>query len=111
MEQVDSPNEARAYGTGEVIIIDVVFNQEVTLEGEPTLMLETGVFNQEVKCACCRLFTFIAAMKSVRVFPPAVSMMKATTSSSIPAATPNIRSANQLPTCDYILPLSLVKYR
>ena len=51
VEQVDSPNEARAYGTGEVIIIDVVFNQEVTLEGQPTLMLETGVFNQEVTCA------------------------------------------------------------
>ncbi|CAM9705247.1 unnamed protein product, partial [Ectocarpus sp. 4 AP-2014] len=46
--QVDSPNEARAYGTGEVINIDVVFNQDVTLEGEPTLVLETGVFNQEV---------------------------------------------------------------
>ncbi|CAM9804617.1 unnamed protein product, partial [Scytosiphon promiscuus] len=48
MQQVDSPNEARAYGTGEVIVINVVFNQDVTLDGEPTLMLETGVFNQEI---------------------------------------------------------------
>lgn len=47
--QVDSPNEARAYGTGEVIVINVVFDQEVVLEGEPTLLLETGVFNQEVR--------------------------------------------------------------
>lgn len=49
-EQVNSPNEARAYGTGEVIVVNVVFNEEVVLEGEPTLLLETGVFNQEV-CA------------------------------------------------------------
>lgn len=48
MEQVDSPNEARAYGTGEIIVINVVFSQDVVLDGEPTLMLETGVFNQEV---------------------------------------------------------------
>lgn len=45
---MDSPNEARAYGTGELIMIDVVFNQGVVLDGEPTLMLETGIFNQEV---------------------------------------------------------------
>ena len=48
MKQVESPNEARAYGTGEVIVIDVVFSQEIVLTGEPTLKLETGVFNQEV---------------------------------------------------------------
>lgn len=48
MNQVESPNEARAYGTGEVIVIVVVFSQEVVLTGEPTLKLETGVFNQEV---------------------------------------------------------------
>lgn len=56
-EQVNSPNEARPYGTGEVIVINVVFNQDVVLDGEPTLMLETGVFNQEVctaetSCPC-----------------------------------------------------------
>ena len=48
MKQVESPNDARAYGTGEVILIDVIFSQEVVLTGEPTLKLETGVFNQEV---------------------------------------------------------------
>lgn len=47
-KQVDSPNEARAYGTGEMIVIDVVFSQDVVLDGEPTLVLETGIFNQEV---------------------------------------------------------------
>ncbi|CAM9289872.1 unnamed protein product, partial [Sphacelaria rigidula] len=45
---VESPNEARAYGTGEVIMIDVVFNADIVLDGEPTLLLETGVFDQEV---------------------------------------------------------------
>lgn len=46
--QVESPNAARAYGTGEIIVINVVFNQEILLDGTPTLVLETGVFNQEV---------------------------------------------------------------
>ncbi|CAM9114790.1 unnamed protein product [Hapterophycus canaliculatus] len=48
VQQVDSPNEARAYGTGEVILVNIVFNQDIALDGEPTLMLETGVFNQEI---------------------------------------------------------------
>lgn len=56
-EQVDSPNEARAYGTGELIVINVVFSQDVTLEGDPTLVLETGVFNQEV---CFRVLFVLA---------------------------------------------------
>lgn len=47
-QQVESPNEARVYSTGEVIVINVVFNQEVVLDGDPTLLLETGVFNQKV---------------------------------------------------------------
>lgn len=46
--QVESPNEARAYGTGELIMIDVMFSDDVVLDGEPTLLLETGMFNQEV---------------------------------------------------------------
>lgn len=49
MVQVESPNEARAYGTGELIVIDVVFDQKVVLDGQPALLLETGVFNQEVR--------------------------------------------------------------
>lgn len=31
-----------------MIMIDVVFNDEVVLDGEPTLLLQTGVFDQEV---------------------------------------------------------------
>lgn len=98
MEQVDSPNEARAYGTGEVIIIDVVFNQEVTLEGQPTLLLETGVFNQEVTCACCQLHgNVFAATNDVNlpVFSPTESTKKATTLLSIPSTT-QIFASSQL---------------
>lgn len=51
LRQVESSNEARAYGTGEVIVIEVIFNHAVVLYGEPTLVLETGVFNQEVSQA------------------------------------------------------------
>lgn len=47
--QVASPNEARVYGTGEVIVIEITFNHAVVPYGEPTLVLETGVFNQEVR--------------------------------------------------------------
>ena len=46
--QVESPNEARGYGTGEIIVIDVIFSHDVVLDGEPTLTLETGIFNHEV---------------------------------------------------------------
>lgn len=53
LRQVSSPNEARVYGTGEVIVIEVTFNHAVVLYGEPTLLLETGVFNQEVSQAHC----------------------------------------------------------
>ncbi|CAN0469606.1 unnamed protein product, partial [Discosporangium mesarthrocarpum] len=48
--KVTSPNEARAYGTGEVILIDVVYDQPVFLVGIPTLLLKTGVFKHEVQC-------------------------------------------------------------
>lgn len=46
--QVRSPNEARVYGTGESIEIEIVFDQDVILEGDPVLLLETGVFDQQV---------------------------------------------------------------
>lgn len=64
MEQVESPNEARAYGTGEVIVIVVVFNQEVVISGYATLRLETGVFNQEVArhCSLCTPLRLIRSL-------------------------------------------------
>ncbi|CAM9465274.1 unnamed protein product, partial [Phaeothamnion confervicola] len=40
---VTSPDDDRAYGTGEVILIDVTFDQPVTVKGAPLLRLETGV--------------------------------------------------------------------
>ncbi|KAG5175930.1 hypothetical protein JKP88DRAFT_265606 [Tribonema minus] len=45
---VTSPAENRSYGTGEVIAIQVVFDQPVVADlsrGSPTLLLETGVFD------------------------------------------------------------------
>jgi hypothetical protein len=50
VRNVLSPNADSSYGTGEVVVVQVVFDQPVIVDtsaGSPTLLLETGVFDHE----------------------------------------------------------------